>query len=180
MSYGTAWVAGDVLTSSRLNQKTIFINNVAPSPTYAGQIWVDTSNNTVKVRNAANTDWLAIAGRMPIILDDTAVSVAGVTEVEKKYVRFAVTANTPFKNVRVIISLRTNNASGTAYCKIYVDSESTPRKTLNTTQTGETLVEDTFSISNLSTGIHTLRFKFYNSNASYVTTSNIMEVFLEP
>ena len=111
---------------------------------------------------------------------DNVAKLGGVTEVEKKYVRFAVTANTPFKNVRVIISLKTNNASGTAYCKIYVDSESTPRKTLNTTQTGETLVEDTFSISNLATGIHTLRFKFYNSNASYVTTSNIMEVFLEP
>ncbi len=32
----------------------------APSTTYAGQWWHDTSNNLLKVRNAANSAWVTV------------------------------------------------------------------------------------------------------------------------
>ena len=33
-------------------------NATAPSTTYAYQLWVDTANNVLKLRNSANSDWI--------------------------------------------------------------------------------------------------------------------------
>lgn len=46
----------------------------APSPTFANQLWYDTTNNILKIRNEDNDAWISIA-----TLDQTADSVSAIT-----------------------------------------------------------------------------------------------------
>jgi hypothetical protein len=196
-SGGGEWEDLDSITNTRMNQKTLYISASAPSTTYAGMVWYDSTNNILYQRNGANSAWinrndassitsgtidvsrLPSVGRVPITIDDSTVTQTGTTETEKKYARFIKTENIVMNTLRVLASLNTNNASGTAYLKVYIDAEGTARLTLNTTSTSEVAVEGTFSISDLSAGIHTVRIKIYNGNASYITTNNILEVIME-
>ena len=48
----------------------------APSPTQAGMVWFDTAGNVVKVRDATNSNWLAVTG-----INAASETVAGVIEI---------------------------------------------------------------------------------------------------
>jgi hypothetical protein len=49
---------GDLLSHDRLNQKTTFIGTSAPATTFAGQIWFDSTNNILYIRNKDNNAWI--------------------------------------------------------------------------------------------------------------------------
>ncbi|MCW1308295.1 MAG: hypothetical protein OH337_03745, partial [Candidatus Parvarchaeota archaeon] len=55
---GDLWDTLDLISAARMNQKTVYIKDTAPSVTYPGQLWFDTSVNKLKIRNAANTGWI--------------------------------------------------------------------------------------------------------------------------
>jgi len=57
---GGEWVAGDVITAARANQKTVYVSASAPGTAYAGMLWYDTTNDLLKERDAANTAWKVI------------------------------------------------------------------------------------------------------------------------
>ena len=59
-SGGTQWDDQDVLTLARMNQKSVYIGPSAPSTTYSGMLWFNTSTNYLYERNAANDAWLQI------------------------------------------------------------------------------------------------------------------------
>ena len=54
------WATNETVTADKANQKTVFVGATAPTSTFAGQVWMDTTADVpiVKVRNAANTKWL--------------------------------------------------------------------------------------------------------------------------
>ena len=56
-SGGGLWDTLDLISMARMNQKTIIISATEPTTTYPGQLWYDTTNSILKVRNAANTAW---------------------------------------------------------------------------------------------------------------------------
>jgi len=102
--------------------------------------------------------------RVPIIWDDTLVS-AGTSETEVKYARFAKHSTyEPISRLIVLASLWTT--SGTAYLKVYINDEASPRLTLSTTSTGETLVAGEVDISDLGDGIHTIHVKIYSDSGT--------------
>ena len=53
----SAWVANELISTTKLNTKTVYCGYPAPSPTYAGQIWYDTTNDIFYIRNGANNAW---------------------------------------------------------------------------------------------------------------------------
>ena len=163
-----------------MNQKTLFVGSSAPGTTYAGQLWFNTSNNVLYQRDQSNAVWLPVTGRLPYVYDDDQASVAGTTVTQVKYVRIGISTNLPYNTVRVIASLWTSNASGTANIAVYMDGNGSPSLTLSTSSTTEVLVEGTFSVSSLAAGLHTLYFKIYNGSASYTTYTQLLEVFGEP
>lgn len=59
-SGGTDWEDQDSISLARMNQKTNYIGPSAPSVTYAGMIWFDTSANKLYERNAADSAWLQV------------------------------------------------------------------------------------------------------------------------
>jgi len=176
---GALWDNLDLMTDERMNQKTLYVGASAPETTYAGQLWFDSANNILYERNSDNNAWICKNVIVAVTFDDTSTTKTGTAETEVKYARFIKTVSIPFTTVLVLASLYTNNASGTAYFKVYVDSEVSERLTLSTTSTTETALEGSFSISDLDAGIHTFKIKIYNSNASYTTTHKILEVFIK-
>jgi len=171
MSGGGAWVTGDLISASRLNQKTLYIGSSAPSSPTDGQLWYDTSQKCLKVYNYEKSAWLR-AQLFSLWLDDSTVSSTGTSEVEKKTGRFIIDSNLTIKNIYVAVSLKSSSTSGTAYVKIYANSEGTARATFSTTSTSETYQGSFVDVSDLSAGIHTLRLKTSNSG-SYTTTNYI-------
>jgi hypothetical protein len=109
-----------------------------------------------------------------VAFDDTQKSVSGTTETEIKYTRFA---NTVIKWTQMMIVATLWVSGGTGYLKIYIDSETSPRLQFSTTSTSETRFQDTFSIGDLSAGIHTVHVKLVNSG-SYVTYNKLLEVYV--
>jgi hypothetical protein len=109
-----------------------------------------------------------------IAFDDTQKSVSGTTETEVKYARFA---NTVIKWREIMIEATLWVSGGTGYLKVYIDSGTSPRLQLSTTATSETSVQGSFSIADLSAGIHTIHIKLVNSG-SYVTYNQMMEVYV--
>lgn len=58
----------------------------APATTFANQLWYDTSNKILKIRNAANTGWINLlrldqtgSNAFPAPTNDTSVTAAGTT-----------------------------------------------------------------------------------------------------
>ena len=66
MADGDVWVSGDTIGVVRANTKTNAVGTVPASP-IAGQVWIDTANNLLKYRNAANNAWITagISGANP-------------------------------------------------------------------------------------------------------------------
>ncbi len=169
------------MTLAKMNTKTIYVGDSEPATIYDWMIWINTSTKIVSYRDADTSSWVPMAGgKIVIAFDDTAVTQTGTSETEKKYARFIKSSNVSMNTIRVLASLKTSNASGTAYLKVYMDSDVTASLTLSTTATSETVVEGTFDISGLADGIHTLKIKIYNGKASYTTTNYIVQVYAEP
>ena len=57
MANGDVWVNNDTISAVRMNTKTNAVGTEPVSP-IAGQVWLDTANNLMKFRNAANNAWL--------------------------------------------------------------------------------------------------------------------------
>jgi hypothetical protein len=171
------WAVGDKHTVSRMNQKTIVVKATTPTSIFVGQLWFDTTQNRYKVSRDGTTFVPVVKGIFAV--DDTQKSVTGTTETEVKNFRYAKTSYTTFVNFRIIASLWTSNAAGTAYLKIYVDGGASPSLTLQTTSTSETVLEGDIDISGLTNGIHTFRIKISNSSASYTTYTEYLAVFVD-
>lgn len=171
---GDVWETGNVLTKDRLNQKTIVVRTTAPGAGYifAGQLWFDSAENRYKFTKDG-VNFIPLFKTL-VASDDTQLSVSGTTETEIKNFRFGKTAYSPYGRFHVIASLWVSG--GTGYLRVFVDSEATPRLTLSTNSTSETLLEGDFSITDLANGIHTVRVKLYNSGA-YNTYSELLEVW---
>jgi hypothetical protein len=56
-SGGTGWESGDTIGMARMNQKNVYCGYPAPSPTYAGMHWYDTTNDIWYVRSGDNNSW---------------------------------------------------------------------------------------------------------------------------
>ena len=115
--------------------------------------------------------------RMPmtaLAFDDTLVSVTSTTETEVKYFRFSIFPQSKYTYCFVRVSLYTEG--GTGILSIYIDNETTARKTFSTNVTTENVFEDYFYIGDLSSGIHTFRVKLSNSEG-YKTYNKLLEVF---
>ena len=59
MADGDVWISGNTIGVTRMNTKTNVVGTVPSSP-IAGQVWLDTANNLLKIRNAANNAWLTV------------------------------------------------------------------------------------------------------------------------
>jgi hypothetical protein len=59
-SGGTQWETDDLISVARMNQKNVYVGSSAPSTTYAGMLWFDTTeaNNKLMVRNWNDTAWI--------------------------------------------------------------------------------------------------------------------------
>ena len=57
---GTKWITGDVITFARMNQKTLIVQGAEPAIMYAGMLWLDTDDNLLSQRAAANNAWHTI------------------------------------------------------------------------------------------------------------------------
>jgi len=112
---------------------------------------------------------------IPLVFDDTQKSVVGTTETEVKYFRFSKTGSIRRDKLIVIASLWVSG--GTGSLKIYIDDESSPRLTLQTTSTTETIVSGEIDISDLANGIHTIHIKLVNNTAGQTTYNELIEVY---
>lgn len=74
------WASGDVLSLARLNQKTIFMGTSAPTSTYAGQIWFDTSSDIMKVYDTKNQSAWAFAPLYQVIVAQATADNAPYTQ----------------------------------------------------------------------------------------------------
>lgn len=73
------WASGDVLSLARLNQKTVYIGTSAPTSTYAGQIWFDSTSDIFKVRDSVNdSNWAFVPSYKVIVAQATADNVNAV------------------------------------------------------------------------------------------------------
>jgi len=92
---------------------------------------------------------------------------AGTTETEVKYARINTAGGgMGLSKLRTVVSLWSSSASYEAQARIYIDDEATPRLTLRTTSTSETLLSDVIDISGLSPGIHIVRLKLYSTGGT--------------
>lgn len=57
---GTKWITGDVITFARMNQKTLIVQAAEPAIMYAGMLWLDTDDDMLYQRVAANNAWYTI------------------------------------------------------------------------------------------------------------------------
>jgi len=57
---GTKWITGDIITFARMNQKTLIVLAAQPAIMYAGMLWLDTDDDTLYERNAANAAWTTV------------------------------------------------------------------------------------------------------------------------
>ena len=57
---------GDLLSHDRLNQKTIFVGTSAPTTTFVGQMWFDSTNNILYIRNKDDNAWLTVYANVGI------------------------------------------------------------------------------------------------------------------
>ena len=73
---GARGYAEDAAGSFEDFQEIWVVSASAPSPTQAGMVWFDTAGDVVKVRNAANSDWLTVSGA-----DAASETTAGIIEI---------------------------------------------------------------------------------------------------
>ena len=98
--------------------------------------------------------------------DDTPKS-AGMTETEVKYARICTKGGgMGFSALRIVVSLWTDNASYTAYARIYIDDETDPRAEFTSTSTSEEVKEKVIGITDLSPGMHKVRLKLYSAGGT--------------
>ena len=111
-----------------------------------------------------------------ITFDDTRKSVTGTTEAEVKNFRFSIhSAREKWSVMIVFATLWVTGGTGTL--RVYVDAETTPRLSLSTTSTSETLVWGQMSIGDLADGVHTARIRLVNSTAGQTTYTELLEVY---
>jgi hypothetical protein len=176
----SAWHTNDVVDAAKLNQTCLLVDSTAPTSPTQGKLWYDTTKHQLKTYNADAATWkVAGSTKIPLAWDDTYKEAKGTSEVQVKYARLIKSVNVAFDTVRVLASLGTDNALGTAYLKVYVDEEVSARLTLSTIATGETAVEGSFDISDLNVGVHTLKFKLSNSSASYTSATQLLTILGE-
>ncbi len=101
-----------------------------------------------------------------IAWDDTPKS-AGTVETEVKHARFAKTSQVPVSTIFVIVSLWVT--AGTGYARFYVNNETTPRLSLSTTSTYETVLTGSIGAADLGFGIHTIRLRIYSTSGDVYT-----------
>ena len=96
----------------------------APSTTFANQLWYDTSNNKLMMRNEANNAWITVLesdqtnNRVNLITDDIQYATSAVTEVKNTsgttvlslQVPSQSTAETGTENTQVMTPLRTKQS----------------------------------------------------------------------
>ncbi|RLG77358.1 MAG: hypothetical protein DRO12_02460 [Thermoprotei archaeon] len=153
-----------------------FVPTSPPASPFEGDVIYDTADKALKVFNG--TDWLPV-GRVvvPLVFDDTQKSVSGTTETEVKHFRFSKTSSyTNWKKLTVVASLWVDGGTGTL--KIYINDETSPRLSLSTTNTSESVVSGEIDISDLGEGVHTLRVKLVN-DGSYNTYTELLEVYAQ-
>lgn len=114
--------------------------------------------------------------------DETEVTVTGVTETTVKtfsIIKCSTAGLNPTK-LTVVATLKTNNASGTAYLKAYLDGGGAASATLSTTSTSYVVVySSAIDISAWSDNtVHTVAIKIYNGNGSYVTSNAILDAYV--
>ena len=73
---GARGYAEDAAGSFENFQEIWVVSASAPSPTQAGMVWFDTAGNVVKVRDATNSNWLAVTG-----INAASETAAGVIEI---------------------------------------------------------------------------------------------------
>jgi len=112
----------------------------------------------------------AVEKRILIAVDDTQKSASGTSDTTVKQFRFPVTVFNRKDRWWIIVSAWVSG--GTGYVKIYFDSEGSPRLTLSTTSSTETVLEGeiNFNSSPLSIGMHTCYVKIANSGTSTTYT----------
>ena len=95
-----------------------------PSTMFANQLWYDTTNNQLKMRNEANNAWIILLesdqtnNRVNIITDDIQYATSGVTEVKNTsgttilslQAPTQTTAETGTENTQVMTPLRTKQS----------------------------------------------------------------------
>ncbi len=103
-----------------------------------------------------------------IAWDDTLWS-AGTVETEVKHARFAKTSQAPVSTILVIVSLWVDTPGATGHARFYVNNEITPRLSLSTTSTFETVLTGSFSVADLGFGIHAIGLRIYSTSGNVYT-----------
>jgi len=57
---GTKWITADVITFARMNQKTLIVQAAEPAIMYPGMLWLDTDDDFLYQRKAANDGWYTV------------------------------------------------------------------------------------------------------------------------
>jgi len=166
-----------VIDSSRnlTNITTIGLTSLSSDPTLsAGLMWF--RSDLGRIRYSPDGSKVMTLGAFLIAVDDTQKSVSGTTETTVKQFRFPVTSFNKTDLWHVIVSAWASG--GTGYVKFYFDSETSPRLTLSTTSTSETVLESDidFRSNPLSSGMHTCYVKISNSG-SYTTYTQWLGVW---
>ena len=52
------WSSGETISRDKFNTKSVFVGASEPATKFAGQVWVDTTLNVVKFRDAGNAFWI--------------------------------------------------------------------------------------------------------------------------
>lgn len=171
------WEAGELAYVNKMNQKTIYVGSTEPAQKFDGQVWYDTSELCLKVYSLSKTQWYRLQF-WQIALDDTSVSVATTYSTQRKYFRFVKSSFMTLRMLHIELSGYVNNSAGTGYYEIYIDSESSPRLTLSTNSTTETVLSGNIDISDLTNGIHTLTLKMRSNSSSYTATNKIFQAIV--
>lgn len=112
------------------------------------------------------------------VTDETPVNVEGITEEEVKLFPFVKVAGVyASKKIRVLGSLKTNNALYQATMNLYFDDEVTPFATFDSTEDATfELVSGEYDISSLSAGRHTCKIKLVSADASGIAYNDFIDI----
>ena len=150
------WVTGETITAAKLNQKELYIGASAPASPTDGQLWYDTNEGILKEYDATLGEWKAYSFGVILAWNDYQQSTT--TSLTVANFRFYNGAIRNYRKIYVVATLWSSSGTVAANLEVYVNSETTPRLTLSSSATSETVVTGSFSITDLASGLVTLRF----------------------
>lgn len=116
--------------------------------------------------------------------DETEVSVTGISEEGVKTFQLprATSVNSGIQpsKLHVNAEVKVTGVSGAqGTLKVYIDSEGTPRMTINTTSDTYEMAEANADISDLTNGKHSVTIKLVSDDGSAIMWNDLIEIFLE-